>query len=98
MDDDALLTIAGDWSYWDQTVRKSTPRSLDLPEALTDSRCLVVQGVRRSGKSTLLTQLIGHYGLDGMRCAFVNFEDPRLTRQLDAARFRRFAPGIRRVS
>lgn len=42
----------------------------------------MVQGVRRAGKSTLLTQLIGRYGLDRRDCLFVNFEDPRLAGSL----------------
>lgn len=44
---------------------------------------LVVQGVRRCGKSTLLAQLMDHYGLDRRRCLFVNFEDPRFAAPLD---------------
>jgi len=44
---------------------------------------IVVQGVRRSGKSTLLRQLIDRYRLDRTRCLFVNFEDPRLAPALD---------------
>src|SRR5690606_24352024 len=44
---------------------------------------LVVQGVRRCGKSTLLGQLLDRYRLDPRRCLFVNFEDPRLSGALD---------------
>jgi uncharacterized protein len=44
---------------------------------------IVVQGVRRSGKSTLLRQLIDRYRLDRTRCLFVNFEDPQLAPALD---------------
>lgn len=43
---------------------------------------LAVQGVRRCGKSTLLNQLIAHFGLDPAQCALVNFEDPRLANAL----------------
>ena len=61
----------------------SVRRRVALPDALTDSLALVVQGVRRCGKSTLLRQLVAHYGLEPARCVFVNFEDPRLTQLLD---------------
>ena len=44
---------------------------------------MVIQGVRRCGKSTLLSQMPERIGLDPARCLFVNFEDPRLANQLD---------------
>lgn len=58
-------------------------RRVPLPKELRPDLALVVQGVRRCGKSTLLAQMIGRYGLDAQRCVFVNFEDPRLAGQLD---------------
>lgn len=77
MNADEILAIAEDWSYWDRTVPASVPRRVDLPDVLHDSLCLVVQGVRRCGKSTLLRQLIDHYDLERERCAFLNLEVAR---------------------
>lgn len=77
-----ILDVLDTWSFWDAAVPETVPRSVALPEALTDSLCLVVQGVRRCGKSTLLQQLVGRYGLDPAHCAFINFEDPRLMQAL----------------
>lgn len=77
-----VLEVAETWSFWGRDIPPSVPRRVELPDALTDSIALVVQGVRRCGKSTLLHQLVGHYGLDPARCAFVNFEDPRLANAL----------------
>lgn len=57
-------------------------RQLDLPDGLHAGVALVIQGVRRSGKSTLLRQLIDIYDLDPDRCLLMNFEDPRLSGQL----------------
>lgn len=74
-----LLEIAATWSFWDRAIPPSVPRIVDLPESLSDRLCLVIQGVRRCGKTTLLRQLIERYNLPTERCAFVNFEDPRLT-------------------
>ena len=78
MDDKALLDVAATWSFWDQPPPPSIPRDVGLPESLSNRTGLVIQGVRRCGKSTLLTQLIGRYRLNRRDCLFVNFEDPRL--------------------
>jgi predicted AAA+ superfamily ATPase len=74
----ALYDIARSWSFWDGDLPGSIPRQLALPKRLSADLALVVQGVRRCGKSTLLTQLIDRYRLSAKNCAFVNFEDPRL--------------------
>jgi predicted AAA+ superfamily ATPase len=78
-----LLDVAADWSFWDRPIPPSVPRSITPPAALRDSLALVVQGVRRCGKSTLLRQLVERYGRDPRRCLFVNLEDPRLSNALD---------------
>lgn len=83
MDAERLLEITAYWSFWDGQVPKTVPRDLDLPRRLRDSLALVVQGVRRCGKSTLLAQMMGRYRLNPKHCAFLNFEDPRLGQQLD---------------
>lgn len=78
-----LLRIAADWSHWDSPPPRSVPRTISLPADLRPDMALVIQGVRRGGKSTLLGQLIGRYGLDRSRCLFLNFEDPRLAPTLE---------------
>ena len=82
MDNDALLDIAATWSFWDRPPPPSILRAVKLPRLLSNRTALVIQGVRRCGKSTLLTQLIGRYGLEPRDCLFVNFEDPRLAGSL----------------
>ena len=83
MDDRTLLEIADAWSFWDRGIPPSIARTLSLPEKLPRRTALVIQGVRRCGKSTLLTQLIGRYRLEKRDCLFVNFEDPRLAGHLN---------------
>lgn len=83
MEESDLLAIAADWSHWHAPPPPSVPRSIALPEELRPDLALVVLGVRRCGKSTLLTQLMGRYGLNPKRCLFANFEDPRLAHALD---------------
>lgn len=75
-----LLKIAETWSFWNGELPEAIPRRVDLPDELRDSIALVIEGVRRCGKSTLMSQLIDRYSLDPAHCAFVNFEDPRLAR------------------
>lgn len=83
MDPADLLAIARDWSFWDAPPAESVQREVALPAELRPDLALVVQGVRRCGKSTLLGQLMDRYGLDRARCLFINFEDPRLAPALD---------------
>jgi predicted AAA+ superfamily ATPase len=77
-----ILHIASTWSFWKGNVLPSVVRNVLLPKVLRPQECLVIQGVRRCGKSTLLRQMIDRYNLDPARCAFVNFEDPRLSNHL----------------
>lgn len=78
----ALLDIAATWSAWDRPLSPAIPRALSLPQALRPSLALVIQGVRRCGKSVLMRQLAARYGLPQAHTVFVNFEDPRLSNQL----------------
>lgn len=78
-----LLAIARDWSFWDSTPSLTVRRTVSLPTELRPDMALVVQGVRRGGKSTLLQQLVERYALDRTACLFINFEDPRLSPALD---------------
>ncbi len=104
MDDLDLLDVAATWSYWDRPIPPSVPRSVELPVALSESLCLVIQGVRRCGKSTLLQQLPARYQLDPAHCVYLNFEDPRLSNGLSfhtldqlVQRFRDRHPGLARL-
>jgi len=104
MDTVDILEIAKTWSFWDVEVPESVPRRVEVPNQLADTLCLVIQGVRRCGKSTLLQQLMSRYQLDPAHCVFVNFEDPRLMRALSfpllqqlVERFRAARPGVERL-
>lgn len=102
VDEQRLLEISAYWSFWDRAVPDTISRDIALPDELRPSLALVVQGVRRCGKSTLLSQLLYRYRLNPRHCAFLNFEDPRLgapvTHELlDAwvATFRKSRPQMR---
>lgn len=79
-----LEVVLADWNYWTQPPKNTVLRELltKLPPLRPDL-VLVVQGVRRCGKSTLLAQLMTQLQLDSHDCFFVNFEDPRLSDNLN---------------
>lgn len=82
MDPNTLLAVMDAWGRPTKSGLPVVDRRIDLPRALHPSLALVVQGVRRCGKSTLLRQMIRHYDLPEERCGLINFEDPRLARHL----------------
>ncbi len=84
LDKSSLTTILPDWNYWQHPVPSSIPReALASVLKLSPDLVLVIQGVRRCGKSTLLAQLMTTLRLDPQDCIFINFEDPRLSDHLD---------------
>lgn len=54
----------------------SIPRSIEIGEYVTTEQIVVISGVRRSGKSTLLRQFASHF--EDYR--YLNFDDERLIR------------------
>ena len=71
-------------SFWNKKVPKSVPREiLKHLLSLSPDLVLVVTGVRRCGKSTLLAQMMEKLKLPVERCFFLNFEDPRLSESLN---------------
>jgi predicted AAA+ superfamily ATPase len=83
LSDQSIIEILGDWSFWDHPPQSGLARLLELPRNLHADLALIIQGVRRCGKSTLLSQLPKHYGLPLTQCYYCNFEDPRLMDDLD---------------
>ena len=83
LSEQSLTTILGEWSFWDSVPPAGLSRQLELPHALHADLALIIQGVRRCGKSTLLMQLPAHYDLPLTQCYYCNFEDPRLLNNLD---------------
>jgi predicted AAA+ superfamily ATPase len=79
-----LSEVAEYWSFWNKPIPKTVTRMVKLPSLLDSKLVLAIQGVRRSGKSTLLLQIIKKQKLDPKNCLIVNFEDPRLANDLNA--------------
>jgi predicted AAA+ superfamily ATPase len=79
----ALTAIITDWSFWSSPPTPGLARHVSLPNRLHADLALIIQGVRRCGKSTLLMQLPQRYDLPLAQCYYCNFEDPRLMNDLD---------------
>src|SRR3990167_3444130 len=79
----SLKSILVDWSFWSTPPSSGLRRQICLPNRLNADLALIIQGVRRCGKSTLLTQLPMRYSLPLSQCYYCNFEDPRLMNDLD---------------
>ncbi len=75
--------VLKDWSYFDSEPGPSIKReALATLGKLQPDVVLSIQGVRRCGKSTFLTQIMKELELPSERCFFINFEDPRLSDSL----------------
>jgi len=84
LDNQTILRVLNDWNFWETPPPPSVPRAvLKAPFQLPHDLIYVVQGVRRCGKSTLLTQIMEKLNLNPQDCIFVNLEDPRLSSDLN---------------
>ena len=70
-----LEHILAQWSFWHTKPKRNITRRIELPKKLCNDLVLIIQGVRRCGKSTLLTQIPAYYDLPMQNCFFCNFED-----------------------
>lgn len=78
LSDQALIEIIAEWSFWAEPPNAGLARTIELPQQLHADLALIIQGVRRCGKSTLMSQMPKRYHLPLSQCYFCNFEDPRL--------------------
>ncbi len=95
LEHDQILDISDLWSQRNEDLSGFVQRRVTLPKELQSNVCLAIQGVRRCGKSTLMHQLIQQYRLEPNRCAFLNFEDPRLVNHLNTELLTSFVDAFR---
>ncbi|MCX5975027.1 MAG: AAA family ATPase, partial [Coprothermobacterota bacterium] len=81
-DDNKLFDILAKWNFWDKpSIEAGYPRTLHsqiLPH-IAPPEIIVIKGVRRSGKSTLMLQLmnvIRGRGVLAEDMLYINFEEP----------------------
>ena len=90
MDKNKLFTILNEWNFWDKPVPDFFPRDeyqSKINTYLKSGEIIILKGIRRSGKSTLMINHIRHLinnGVDIKEVLFVNFEDPRFNDELNS--------------
>jgi uncharacterized protein len=90
MEKNKIFEVLNDWNFWDKpvSVYVDRPHYQSRIELFSRSgEVIVLKGVRRSGKSTLLVNHIRNLVTSDISPAeilFVNFEDPRFTDELNA--------------
>lgn len=79
---DLILQTLDKWNFWSRKIESGFPRPYYLQNFLKNlgsSEIVALTGIRRSGKSTLLLQIIEHLlknGIPKENILYVNFEEP----------------------
>lgn len=84
-----ILEILNEWNYWNKDLPQIISREFydkKISTFIKNDEILVLKGIRRAGKSTLLLNQIKKLlenGIDKNSILFVNLEDPRFTNNLN---------------
>ena len=80
----AILKAIFDWNPWLQGDFPASllgfQRDYDLLSLLELPEIKILEGARRTGKSTLMYQVIAHLQANGKRVLYLNFDDEELGR------------------
>jgi len=88
LDKSKIIEILNEWNYWNRDLPQTHARTFydeKIDTLLKYDEVLVVKGIRRSGKSTLMLNAIKNLlanGVDTKNILFVNLEDPRFINHL----------------
>ncbi len=89
MDKIDILEILNDWNYWNKDLPATNNRDYydeKIEQFLKHDEIVVIKGIRRSGKSTLMINQIKKLiskGVDKKDILIVNLEDPRFINHLN---------------
>jgi predicted AAA+ superfamily ATPase len=89
LDKTEILKILDDWNFWTKELPNTFAREIyenKISSLIAYDEILVIKGIRRSGKSTLMINQIKNLlkdGVDKKDILFVNLEDPRFVNHLD---------------
>ena len=84
-----ILEVLNDWNYWNRDLPKTISRDYydkKINSFIKNDEIVVLKGIRRCGKSTLLLnqiKILCEEGIDKNDILFVNLEDPRFTNCLN---------------
>lgn len=100
LNNEERLRILTDWNSWDSDFETGVPRvALETALAFHKGReVVVIKGVRRSGKTTLMRQIMKALfgsGVQSPKALYINFEDPRLLDELEVGVFDRIIEAYR---
>lgn len=88
MDKSEIIEILNEWNYWNKELPRTHPRAVydnKISSLLSYNEVVVIKGIRRSGKSTLMLNSIKNLlaqGIDIKNILFINLEDPRFINNL----------------
>lgn len=83
MDRDKIIEALLLWNFWEKEIDTGIPRSdylVRIKKFMDTDEVVVLTGVRRCGKSTILLQVLSELfknGVAKINTLYVNFEDPR---------------------
>jgi len=89
LDKSQIISILNDWNYWDRDLPNTKVREQyesKISSYLKYDEIVVIKGIRRSGKSTLMVNQIKKLIKSGISLSdvlFVNLEDPRFVGYLN---------------
>ena len=93
MEKSEIIEILNEWNYWDRELPSTVRRDFydtKISKFMTKDEVVVIKGVRRSGKSTLMINQIRKLHNEGIprnEILFVNLEDPRFINHLSLELF-----------
>jgi len=88
LDKSEIIAIINEWNYWHSELPQTQARPLydkKIADLLNYDEAVVIKGIRRSGKSTLMLNAIKNLLANGIaikNVLFVNLEDPRFINNL----------------
>ncbi len=88
-----IIEILREWNYWDRELPSTVKRDfydIKISKFINKDEVVVIKGVRRSGKSTLMLNQIRKLHIEGIpknEILFVNLEDPRFINHLSLELF-----------
>lgn len=83
-----LIRVLNEWNFWNKKQAIGKPRNdyVDkIERAMKTGQIVIISGIRRGGKSTLIKQVINkliEQGTDARQTLYINFEESRLERSV----------------